>query len=65
LEYRIKTKSNCYNSGPRYLQKRKQRSDSILNNEFFECNDSPELNWGVELKLEASATTPSKKKMSD
>ena len=27
---------------PRYLQKRKRRSDSIHNNKFFECNDSPE-----------------------
>ena len=62
FEYRIKTKSNCYNSGPKYpLQKRKRRSDSIRNNKFIEWNDSPELNWGVELKLEASPTAPSKK----
>ena len=39
---------------PRYLQKRKRRSDSIHNNKFIECNDSPELNWVIELKLEAS-----------
>ena len=38
----------------RYLQKTKRRSDSIHNNKFIECNDSPELNWVIELKLEAS-----------
>ena len=66
FEYRIKTKSNCYNSGPKYPpQKRKRRSDSIRNDKFIEWNDSPELNWGVELKLEASptASTRSKKQM--
>ena len=51
---------------PRYLQKRKRRSDSIRNNKFIECNDSPELNWGVELNPEASPTAaPSKKQMSE
>jgi hypothetical protein len=48
---------------PRYLQKRKRRSDSIRNNKFIECNDSPELNWSIELKLEASPTAPGKKQM--
>ena len=58
---------NCQNPryGPRYLQKRKRRSDSIRNNKFIECNDSPELNWVIELKLEASPTSPSKKKMTN
>ena len=52
--------------GPRYLQKRKRRSDSIHNNKFFECNNSPELNWSIELKLEASPTAPAgKKQMSE
>ena len=52
--------------GSTYLQKRKRRSDSIHKNKFIECNDSPELNWGVELKLEASPTAaPSKKQMSE
>ena len=51
--------------GPRYLQKRKRRSDSIRSNKFIECNDSPELNWSIELKLEASPTDPRKKQMSD
>ena len=37
FEYRIETKSNCYNSGPKYpLQKRKRRSDSIRHNKFIE-----------------------------
>ena len=55
----------CQNprNGPRYLQKRKRRSDSIHNNKFIECNDSPELNWVIESKLEASSTSPSKKQM--
>ena len=51
--------------GPRYLQKRKRRSDSIHNKKFIECNDSPELNWSIELKLEASPTSPSKKQMTN
>ena len=51
--------------GPRYLQKRKRRSDSIRSNKFIECNDSPELNWSIELKLEASPTDPRKKQMTD
>ena len=53
---------------PRYLQKRKRRSDSIHtihNNKFIECNDSPRLNWVIELKLEASPTSPSKEKMTN
>ena len=32
-------------------RKGKRRSDSIRNNKFFECNDSPELNWSIELNL--------------
>jgi hypothetical protein len=58
---------NCQNPryGPRYLQKRKRRSDSMHNNKFFECNNSPELNSRIELKLEASSTAPSKKQMSE
>ena len=51
--------------GPRYLQKRKRRSDSIRSNKFIECNDSPELNWSIELKLEASPTDPREKQMTD
>ena len=58
--------ARCQNStyGPRYLQKRKRRSDSIRSNKFIECNDSPELNWSIELKLEAS-TDARKKQMTD
>ena len=37
----------------------------MRNNKFIDCNDSPELNWGIELKLEASPTSPSKKQMTD
>ena len=37
----------------------------MRNNRFFECNNSPELNWIIELKLEASPTAPGKKQMSD
>ena len=37
----------------------------MRNNRFFECNNSPELNWSIELKLEASPTAPGKKQMSD
>ena len=37
----------------------------MCSNKFIECNDSPELNWSIELKLEASPTAPGKKKMSD
>ena len=37
----------------------------MRNNRFFECNNPPELNWSIELKLEASPTTPGKKQMSD
>ena len=36
-----------------------------LGNKFIECNNSPELNWSIELKLEASPTAPGKKQMSD
>ena len=36
-----------------------------LNAEFGQKNDSPELNWGIELKFEASPTAPSKKQMSE
>jgi hypothetical protein len=52
--------ASCQNPryGQRYLQKRKRRSDSIHNNKFFECNNSPELNSRIELKLRATATTP-------
>ena len=35
----------------------------MRNNKFIDCNDSPELNWGIELKLETSPTSPSKKQM--
>ena len=51
--------------GPRYLQKRKRRSDSIRSNKFIECNDSRELNWSIELNLEASPTDPREKLMTD
>jgi hypothetical protein len=37
----------------------------MRNNRFFECNNSPELNWSIELKLEASPTAPGKKLMTD
>jgi hypothetical protein len=40
-------------------------NDSIRSNKFTECNDSPELNWSIELKLEASPTDPRKKQMTD
>jgi hypothetical protein len=66
FEYRIKTKSNRCNSGPRYLQKRKRRSDSIRNKKIIEFNDSPELNWTIELNLETSPTAaPINKQMSE
>ena len=41
------------------------RSDSIRNNKFIECNDSPELNWSIELKHKASPTDPREKQMTD
>ena len=31
----------------------------------MDANDSPELNWSIGLKLEASPTAPSKKQMSE
>ena len=37
----------------------------MRNNRFFECNNSPELNWSIKFKLEASPTSQSKKQMSD
>ena len=46
-------------------RKGKRRSDSIRSNRFFECNNSPELNWSIELKLDASPTAPSKNQMSE
>jgi hypothetical protein len=47
-------------------RKGKRRSDLIRNNRFFECNNSPELSWSIELKLEASPpTAPGKKQMTD
>ena len=49
--------------GQGIYRKGNRRSDSIRNNKFIECNDSPELNWGIELKLEASPTAPSKKQL--
>ena len=58
---------NCQNPryGPRYLQKRKRRSDSIRNNKFIGFSNSPELNWSIEFKLDASPTAPSKNQMSE
>jgi hypothetical protein len=50
-------------------RKGKRRSDSIGNYtatiKITECNDSPEVNWSIELKFEACPTAPGKKQMSD
>ena len=50
-------------TGQDIYRKGKRRSDSIRSNKFIECNDSPELNWSIELKVEASPTSQSKKQM--
>ena len=61
----LKLRGTASTPGQGVYRKGKRRSDSIRNNKFIECNDPPELNWSIELKLEASPTAPGKKQMSD
>ena len=65
LSIKLKVRATATTPVQGIYRKGKRRSDSIRNNKFNECNDSPELNWGIELKLEASPTSPSKKQMTD
>ena len=58
---KLKLRATATTPSQGIYRKGKRRSDSIRSDRFFECNNSPELNWSIELKVEASPTAPGKK----
>jgi hypothetical protein len=55
----LKKLYNSYNSARVRISVEKETKISFITQRFIECKgSSPELNWSIELKLRATATTP-------
>jgi len=55
----LKKLYNSYNSARVRISVEKETKISFITQRFIECKgSSPELNWSIELKLRAPATTP-------